>query len=117
MCAVVTKNKPTTSMSDYLDRKISKVPHCLQKNTHIGYLLCKKLKPQSSVIYFLWAYAHGCREEPRKDLDTGESVDHSGNWGPRELLHRLGRHAVKIWESHERLRQDLGSVGSLDESK
>lgn len=87
------------------------------KNTHIGYLLCKKLKLQSSVIYFLWAYVHGCREKPWKDLDTGESVDHSGNWGPRELLHKLVRQAMKIWESHERLRQDLGSVGSLDESK
>lgn len=68
-------------------------------------------------MYFLWAYVHGCREKACKDLDTGESVDHSRNWGPRELLCRLARQAVKIWESHERFRPDLGSEGSLDESK
>ena len=68
-------------------------------------------------MYFLWAYVHGCREKAWKDLDTGESVDHSGIWGPGELLCRLARQAVKIRESHERLRPDLGSEGSLDESK
>ena len=33
-------------------------------------------------MYFLCAYVHRCREKAWKNLETGESVEHSGNWGP-----------------------------------
>lgn len=78
MCVVVTRMSqlecPNTEKCPSQKDKLKKHPCRL--------LYVKKLKPQKSIMYFLWAHGHGCREKAWKERKAGESVGHFGNWGP-----------------------------------